>query len=93
MRAINFISDDINRFTKGVQKLANLSIGTNHTGTRVDHKNDNISFMNGSMRLLRHIIINIATTIIRFTNTTGVYNDERFVFIGCITVLTITSQP
>ena len=76
-----------------MQKLANLSIGTNHTGTGVDHKDNNIGFMNGRMRLLRHIVINIAATIIRFTDTAGVYNDERFVFIGCITVLAVTSQP
>src|SRR5690606_19672947 len=93
MYTIDFIGDDINRLAEGMQRLTNLSIGTNHTGTSINDENDDIGFMNGGMRLFRHIVINVAAAIVSFANTASVDYDKGFVFISRITVLTVTSQP
>ena len=92
MDAIDFVGDNIYWLAKCVQKLTNLSVGTNHTSTSINDEYNDIGFVNRSMRLFRHIIIDVTATIIRLTDTTSVYNNERLVFISSITVLTVTSQ-
>ena len=93
MYTIDFIGNHINGFTKGMQELTDFGISANHTSTGINHKYDDIRFVNSSMRLLRHIIIDVAATIISFTNTARIDDNKGFAFIYRIAVLTVTSQP